>query len=153
MSQPSWCTAAEHIGNKILGWSLRPPPHPRPDEPCISPWSVVSSPCHLSPDGERPDEAVDGAVAAPVGRAVGHRAEHGAAESLWTRDIITPGHVSLTHLCTCPGCCPPPACCCRPCWWWRRVWTASPWCTPCPPPGDQSEIRYCHQPIRGQHSP
>ena len=99
MSQPSWCTAAEHIGNRILCWSPRPPPHPRPGEPCISPWSVISSPCHLSPDGERPDEAVDGAVAAPVGRAVGHRAEHGAAESLWTRDTSLPlvtchGHVS-----------------------------------------------------------
>ena len=56
-----------------------------------------SAPCHLSPDGERPDEAVDGAVAAPVGRAVGHRAEHGAAESLWTRDIITPGHGHVSH--------------------------------------------------------
>ena len=52
----------------------------------------------LSPDGERPDEAVDGAVAAPVGRAVGHRAEHGATEPLWTRDIITPGHMSRVSL-------------------------------------------------------
>ena len=37
---------------------------------------------HFTPDCERPDETVDGAVSAPVGRAAGHRAEHGAAESL-----------------------------------------------------------------------